>query len=248
MPAALSRADGRAPDELRPIRITTGYQRYAEGSALVDWGSTRVLCAASVSEEVPPFRAASGGGWVTGEYAMLPRSTGTRKPRRQGGRESEIQRLIGRALRAAVNLDDLGPRTITVDCDVLVADGGTRVAAITGGFVALALAARGLLSAGLIERDPVRRGVAAVSVGLLDGVPLLDLPYEEDSRVEVDLNLVMTSEGGFVEIQGTAEREPFDREQLLALCDLGRRGIDLLFALQRRAVEDGVPAAVGPQR
>jgi ribonuclease PH len=242
-PNAPRRADGRRADELRPIRLETGYQRYAEGSVLVDWGATRVLCAASVAEEVPPFRAASGGGWVTGEYAMLPRSTNTRKPRRQGGRETEIQRLVGRALRAAVDLDALGPRTITVDCDVLVADGGTRVASITGGFVALALAARALLRDGRVARDPIARAVAAVSVGLLGGVPVLDLFQAEDSRADVDLNLVMTSEGRFVEVQGTAEHEPFRREELDALCDLGWRGIERLFDLQRRAL-DSSPVAL----
>jgi ribonuclease PH len=237
------RNDGRQPDQLRPVRIVTHFQRFAEGSALIDWGETRVICAASVEETVPPWRAGSGGGWVTGEYAMLPRSTSTRKPRRQGGRETEIQRLIGRALRAAVNLDALGPRTITVDCDVLQADGGTRVAAITGGYVALALAVARLRADGLLGVDPLLERVAAVSVGVVGGVAVLDLPYAEDSRAEVDMNLVMTSSGLFVEVQGTAEHRAFDRDQLQALCDLGWSGIQRLCALQARAVSEGASGA-----
>jgi ribonuclease PH len=233
------RVDGRQPDQLRPIRITTGFQRYAEGSVLIDWGDTRVICAASVEDTVPPHRRDSGGGWITGEYAMLPRSTTTRKARRQGGRETEIQRLIGRALRAAVNLDALGPRTITVDCDVLQADGGTRVAAITGGYVALALAIHRLRDDGRLTGDPLIEQVAAVSVGVVDATPLLDLPYLEDSRAEVDLNLVMTSGGRFVELQGTAEHRTFDRGQLHVLCDLGWAGIQRLCALQASAVTEG---------
>jgi ribonuclease PH len=214
------------------ITFTTGYQRFAEGSALIDWGETRVLCAASIEETVPPFRLASGGGWVTGEYSMLPRSTLTRKPRRQGGRETEIQRLIGRALRASIDLAALGPRTITVDCDVLQADGGTRVAAITGGFVALSLAVNKLREKGLLKRDPIIEQVAAVSVGIVNGHPLLDLRYEEDSRAEVDMNLIMTSSGRFVEVQGTAEGSAYDRAQLDALLALGWLGIQRLCTLQ----------------
>jgi ribonuclease PH len=233
------RSDGRQPDELRPVSITTGFQRHAEGSALIQWGETRVLCAASVEEGVPPFRLESGGGWVTGEYGMLPRSTNTRKSRRQGGRETEIQRLIGRALRAAVDMDQLGPRTVWVDCDVIQADGGTRVASITGGFVALALAINRLRQSGAVTSDPIIEPVAAVSAGVVDGQSLLDLPYEEDSRAEVDMNLVMTHAGRFVEVQGTAEHEPFDRDQLLALCELGWVGIQRLCGLQARAIEAG---------
>jgi ribonuclease PH len=233
------RKDGRRADELRPVTLITGFQKFAEGSVLVRWGETHVLCAASVEESVPPFRMESGGGWVTGEYGMLPRSTSTRKTRRQRGRETEIQRLIGRALRAAVDLDRLGPHTIWVDCDVLQADGGTRVASITGGYVALMLAIRGLIRAGKIpaEPEPIREQVAAVSVGIVDGQPLLDLPYEEDGRADVDMNLVMTGSGSFIELQGTAEHEPFDRRQLDALCDLGWAGIQKLCALQARALE-----------
>jgi ribonuclease PH len=235
------RADGREPDALRPVTLITGFQQFAEGSVLVRWGSTQVICSASVEQAVPPFRLDSGGGWVTGEYAMLPRSTTTRKPRRHGGRETEIQRLIGRALRAAVDMDRLGPRTIWVDCDVLQADGGTRVAAITGGYVALALAVHKLIDEGALagEPSPLLDPVAAVSAGIVDGVALLDLPYEEDSRAEVDMNLVMTASGRYVEIQGTAEHEPFDREQLDALCRLGWSGIRQICALQARAVEAG---------
>jgi ribonuclease PH len=237
------RKDGREPNQLRPVRIVTHFQRYAEGSALIEWGETRVICAASVEEIVPPHRVGSGGGWVTGEYAMLPRSTSTRKPRRHGGRETEIQRLIGRALRAAVNLDALGPRTITVDCDVLQADGGTRVAAITGGYVALALAVARLRDEGCLVVDPIVERVAAVSVGVVGGVPLLDLPYSEDSEAGVDMNLVMTSSGRFVEVQGTAEHQTFDRGELLVLCDLGWAGIQRLCALQARAVGEGASGA-----
>ena len=233
------RKDGRKADELRPLKMSPGYLMHAAGSVMIDWGNTRVLCAASVEEKVPPFRLDSGGGWITGEYNMLPASTNTRKARRHGGRETEIQRLIGRSLRAAVDMDRMGPRTITVDCDVIQADGGTRVASITGGYVALALALRKLRAEGLLEEDPVVEPVAAVSVGIVDGKLLLDLPYEEDSRAEVDLNLVMTAGGRFVEVQGTAEGEPFERSQLLELCDIGWAGIQQLCEAQARAVEQG---------
>ena len=227
--------------------MVTGFQRYAEGSVLIDWGRTRVLCAASVEEVVPPFRAASGGGWVTAEYSMLPRSTLTRKSRRVGGRETEIQRLIGRSLRAAVDLMALGPRTVTVDCDVLQADGGTRVAAVTGGFVALALGLLRLRAEGRLSVDPLRHPVAAVSVGLCAGEALLDLDYGEDSKAEVDMNLVMTSTGRFVEIQGTAEGQTFDRAELEALQALGWKGIASLCALQQHALEAGSsPAGKAP--
>ncbi|MBW2537458.1 MAG: ribonuclease PH [Deltaproteobacteria bacterium] len=230
------RADGRAPDQLRPVSITSGYQQFVDGSALIKWGNTWVLCAASVEESVPPFRLASGGGWITAEYNMLPGSTRPRKPRRPGGREKEIQRLVGRSLRAAVDLDRLGPRTITVDCDVLQADGGTRVASITGGYVALALAIKRLQKDGLLAEDPSRWPVAAVSVGVIDGEPRLDLPYEEDSRAEVDLNLVLAGTGDIIELQGTAEGAPFSRDQLNALLDLGWRGIEQLCDIQTEAL------------
>lgn len=241
------RTDGRLPDQLRPVIITTNFLKHAEGSALIQWGDTWVLCAASVEEKVPPFRLESGGGWVTGEYAMLPRSTTTRKGRGQGGREKEIQRLVGRSLRAAVDLDRLGPRTITVDCDVLQADGGTRVAAVTGGYVALKLALARLMASGLLAHDPVRTPIAAVSVGIVDGELLLDLPYAEDSRAEVDMNLVMTADGQLVEVQGTAEGRPFARAQLDALMDLGQQGVAALAALQERAIAGGLAAPVEVQ-
>ena len=233
------RKDGRRADEPRPVSMTPGWQAYAEGSVLITWGDTRVICAASVEERVPPFRLDSGGGWVTGEYSMLPRSTGTRKSRKRGGRETEIQRLIGRSLRAAVDMDALGPRTITVDCDVIQADGGTRVASITGGYVALALAIAGLRHDGALQGDPLLDPVAAVSVGIVDGQLLLDLPYEEDSRAEVDMNLVLTRSGRFIEVQGTAEQDPFEREQLLQLCDLGQKGVEQLCGLQQQAIKQG---------
>ena len=241
------RKDGRRVEELRPVSIVTGFQKHAEGSALICWGDTHVLCAASVEDRVPPFRLESGGGWITGEYAMLPRSTSTRKGRRHGGRETEIQRLVGRALRAAVDMDRLGPRTVVVDCDVLQADGGTRVASITGGFVALSLAIEGLMRQGALDREPgpIRDQVAAVSVGIVGGAPVLDLPYEEDSTAEVDMNLVMTASGRFVEIQGTAEQEPFDAEELGELCRLGLQGVRALCGLQRRAVEAAREAGDG---
>ena len=226
------RNDGRKSDELRPVKMIPNFQMHAEGSVLITWGNTHVLCAASVEEKVPPFRLDSGGGWITGEYNMLPRSTTTRKARRRGGRETEIQRLIGRSLRAAVDMDKLGPRTITVDCDVIQADGGTRVASITGGYTALLLALNGLKQQGLLTEDPIIGPVAAVSVGIVDGELLLDLPYDEDVRAEVDLNLVMTAGGRFVEVQGTAEHGTFDRQQLMELCDLGWIGIQQLCRLQ----------------
>jgi ribonuclease PH len=234
----MPRPDGRANDQLRPITIETGYQKYAEGSALVRAGDTWVLCAASVEESVPSFLGDRGVGWVTAEYAMLPRATHTRSGRTPGGRGKEIQRLIGRALRAAVDTTALGPRTITVDCDVLQADGGTRVAAITGAWVAVALAARDLVGRGLIAPDAAVVGepLAAISVGIIDGEARLDLPYAEDSRAEVDMNVVMTRSGRLVEVQGTAERDPFSRQQLDALLDLATGGIAQLCQAQERAL------------
>lgn len=230
------RHDQRAADELRPISITTGFQRQADGSVLIRWQDTWVLCAASIEEKVPPFRLASGGGWVTAEYAMLPGSTKPRKDRRAGGREKEIQRLVGRSLRAAIDLDALGPRTITVDCDVLAADGGTRVASITGGWVALALAVAKLRREGKLEGDPLGTPVAAVSVGIVDGEPCLDLPYVEDSAAAVDMNIVMTAKEQLIEVQGTAEHGTFSRAELNTLCDLAWKGIAQLCTLQQRAV------------
>lgn len=235
------RPDGRRNDEIRPTAIEIGALPYAEGSALITTGDTRVLCAASVEERVPPFRKGSGTGWVTAEYAMLPRSTLTRSDRdaRKGridGRVSEIQRLIGRSLRAAVDFAALGERTIILDCDVLVADGGTRCAAITGAWVATALAIARLREAGLVVRDPLRHQVAAVSVGIVAGEPRLDLMYLEDSAADTDLNCVGTEDGRYIEIQGTAELEPFTRVEIDMLLGLADSGLHRLFELQRMAV------------
>jgi ribonuclease PH len=236
------RASGRRADEARPVDIELDVAPYAEGSCLVATGDTRVLCAASVSEDVPPWRERSGAGWVTAEYAMLPRATHTRTSRERTGakgRTQEIQRLIGRSLRSVTDLRALGPRTITVDCDVLQADGGTRTASITGAYVALALAMEWLLGEGLVERTPVMEPVAAISVGLVDGVACLDLDYREDSRAQVDMNIVGTESGGLVEVQGTAEGEPFRRAQLDELLDLAISGLRTLFAAQRGALNSG---------
>jgi ribonuclease PH len=235
------RPSGRQSFELRPIRIQRGYTRHAEGSVLIACGETQVLCTASVEDSVPPFLRGLGRGWVTAEYGMLPRATHTRNAReaargRQSGRTLEIQRLVGRALRAAVDLERLGERQITLDCDVLQADGGTRTAAITGGFVALHDALSGLLDRGVLAASPLNDFVAAVSVGIVAGVPLLDLDYAEDSACETDMNVVMTGRGGLVEIQGTAERAPFGRAELEAMVALAERGIAQLVAAQRAAL------------
>ena len=235
------RPDGRGPAELRPVAITPGFIEQAEGSVLIEMGRTKVICTASVEESVPRFLADQGRGWVTAEYGMLPRSTDTRMDReaargRVGGRTMEIQRLIGRSLRAVIDMEALGERTVKIDCDVIQADGGTRTAAITGAWVALALACRGELAAGRITRDPVRLGVAAVSAGIVGGIPLLDLNYEEDSRAEVDMNVVMTSDGDFVEVQGTAEGAPFPKAMLEALTDLAWAGVERLIAIQHGAL------------
>ena len=236
-----SRKDGRTPDELRPLRITRAYQSFAEGSCLIELGSTRVLCAATFEERVPPFLRGSGRGWVTAEYSMLPRSTLTRTPRevakgRPSGRTQEIQRLIGRSLRAVTDLNGFGEASVTVDCDVLIADGGTRTASITGAYIALHDAFRSLVDGGRLERIPLRTEVAAVSVGVVDGVPVLDLPYEEDAAAGVDMNVVMTGAGSFVEVQGTAEGEPFDNATLSSLLELAAGGISKLVAAQREAL------------
>jgi ribonuclease PH len=238
----VKRIDGRQVDQLRPITIELGYQKHAEGSALIRFGETTVLCAASVEERVPPFLMPPRPqqptrGWVTAEYAMLPRSTNTRVGRNPGGREKEIQRLIGRALRAAVDFEALGPRTITIDCDVLHADGGTRTAAITGGFVALSLAVRTLQKKGLLGgKQPLSQEVAAVSVGIVESEACLDLCYVEDSAAEVDMNVVMTGGGRFVEVQGTGEESTFDKAALDRLCDLAAIGCRELVAAQRAAL------------
>ena len=235
------RKDGRAADELRPLSITRNYQSFAEGSCLIELGSTRVLCAASFEERVPPFLRGTGRGWVTAEYSMLPRSTLIRTPRevakgRPSGRTQEIQRLIGRSLRAVTDLNALREATVTVDCDVLIADGGTRTASITGAYVALHDAFRAMRDGGKIERIPLKSEVAAVSVGVVDGLAVLDLPYEEDASAGVDMNVVMTGAGSFVEVQGTAEGEPFDGAMLSSLLDLASGGIEKLVAAQREAL------------
>ncbi len=236
------RPSGRAPDELRAVRFTRGYARHAEGSVLVEFGDTRVLCAASIEEGVPQFLRGKARGWVTAEYGMLPRSTHTRTAReaakgKQSGRTQEIQRLIGRSLRAVVDGQALGERTITVDCDVLQADGGTRTAAITGGYVALAAACESLVQRRAIARNPIHGQVAAVSVGIVGGAAVLDLDYLEDSQAETDMNVVMNNGGGFIELQGTAEGHAFRRHELDALLDLASAGIGQLFSLQARALE-----------
>ena len=233
----MSRPDGRSVTELRPVKLTRGWLDHAEGSVLVEFGATRVLCAASVQEDVPRWRRGSGLGWVTAEYAMLPRATNTRNDResvkgRIGGRTHEISRLVGRALRASVDYKALGENTIVIDCDVLQADGGTRTAAITGGYVALADAVSYLRGRKRLPGDPLVTSVAAVSVGIIDGEPRLDLNYAEDSTAETDLNVVCTGEGDFVEVQGTAEREPLRRDQLNQLLDLAVAGCGELTSLQ----------------
>jgi ribonuclease PH len=237
----VTRPDGRAVDELRPVAWELGYQDWAEGSLLFSMGRTRVLVAASVSEDAPRWLRGTGGGWVTAEYSMLPRATSERSARevtrgRPGGRTQEIQRLIGRSLRAVTDLSRMGERTITIDCDVLVADAGTRTASITAGYVALALAMRGLHDRGKVPDDLLTDSVAAVSVGMVGGSPLLDLCYEEDAGAEVDFNVVMTGSGTLVEVQGTAEGEPFSREDLDALLDLATTGIEQLTKLQAEAL------------
>ena len=237
----LQRPSGRAPDQLRPVTLERKFTRHAEGSVLVSFGDTRVLCTASVEEKVPGFLRGKGEGWVTAEYGMLPRATQERTQREaarggQGGRTMEIQRLIGRSLRACIDRAALGERTITLDCDVLQADGGTRTAAITGAYVALIDAINGLKQRRLIKRDPVVGAVAAVSVGVWNGVPVLDLDYAEDSTCDTDMNVVMNDGGGFIEIQGTAEGHPFRREELDALLVLAGKGVADLCELQRLAL------------
>jgi len=230
------RGDGRRHDELRNVVIRRNYTKYAEGSVLIEIGDTRLICNASVEDGVPEFLNGSGKGWVTAEYSMLPRSTGSRMKRGGSGRSSEIQRLIGRALRAAVELSAVGMRTIRVDCDVIQADGGTRTAAITGALVALHDAFSGLIESNEIDSMPIKDFVAAISVGIIDGVPMLDLCYGEDSKADVDLNVIMTLDGKMIEIQGTAERAPFDRKELDELLDLAWGGIRQLVELQKAAL------------
>ena len=235
------RPSGRALDEAREIKLTTGYTKHAEGSVLVEFGDTKVICTASVDESVPRFLKGAGKGWITAEYGMLPRSTGSRMAReaakgKQGGRTVEIQRLIGRSLRAAVDLEKLGERTITIDCDVIQADGGTRTASITGGCVALGLALNSLIEKGKLKASPLKQKVAAVSVGIYEGVAVLDLDYPEDSAAETDMNVVMTDKGGFIEVQGTAEGEAFAQEEFDAMLVLARKGLDEIFELQDQAL------------
>jgi ribonuclease PH len=236
------RPSNRAPDEMRPATLTRNYTIHAEGSVLVEFGKTKVLCNASVEERVPGFLRGKGQGWVTAEYGMLPRSTTERMGReaargRQGGRTMEIQRLIGRSLRAVVNMQKLGERTITVDCDVIQADGGTRTASITGGYVALADAVNKLLNDGVLKENPLTGAVASVSVGIYQGRPVLDLDYAEDSNAETDMNVVMTDSGRFIEVQGTAEGHPFTDEEMQQMLALARKGVYELCARQQAALE-----------
>lgn len=235
----MPRVDGRANDDLRPVKITLGYQDYPEGSALIEMGNTRVLCAVSVEDRVPPFLKGQGTGWVTAEYAMLPRATHTRtsrNPDKQAGRSQEIQRLIGRSLRAAIDMNSLGERTFTIDCDVLQADGGTRTASITGAYVALYVALNKLKKMGMYKVVPIKCAVAAISVGIVDRLKMLDLCYEEDSRAAVDFNVVMTDKGEFVELQGTAEGKPFSKDAIDALIALADKGIKQLFEEQKKVL------------
>ncbi|ACO76545.1 ribonuclease PH [Azotobacter vinelandii CA] len=239
----MKRPSGRAPHQLRPIRITRNYTRHAEGSVLVEFGDTRVICTVSAEAGVPRFLKGQGKGWLTAEYGMLPRATGERMAReasrgRQGGRTLEIQRLIGRSLRAALDMSKLGENTLYVDCDVIQADGGTRTASITGAMVALVDALAVLKKRGALKGDPLKQMVAAVSVGIYQGEPILDLDYPEDSDAETDLNVVMTDAGGFIEVQGTAEGEPFQPEELNAMLALATQGIRELFELQRAVLAD----------
>jgi len=240
------RPSNRAPDQMRPANLTPNYTMHAEGSVLVEFGNTRVLCNASVEERVPGFLRGKGQGWVTAEYGMLPRSTSERMGReaargRQGGRTMEIQRLIGRSLRAVVDMRKLGERTITIDCDVIQADGGTRTASITGGFVALAQAAQKLLSDGLIKQNPLTGSVASVSVGIYKGTPILDLDYAEDSNAETDMNVVMTDSGLFIEVQGTAEGHPFSEDEMQQMLGLARKGITELCDRQKAVLDVSTP-------
>ena len=234
------RLDGRALDELRPVSIVPGYLSYAEGSALIELGQTRVVCSASVEDRVPAFLRGQGSGWITAEYGMLPRATATRSSRGPDGRVYEIQRLIGRSLRAVTDLKAIGDHTLTIDCDVLQADGGTRTAAITAGYVALHQAFTTLMEREELSAIPLRNAVAAISVGIVEGVPLLDLCYDEDSRAEVDFNVVMTDAGEFVEVQGTAEAQPFPREVIDSLLALAEKGIRELVEMQSAAIQ-GLP-------
>jgi ribonuclease PH len=238
----VKRSDGRLPEALRPLRITRNYLKHAEGSVFIEMGDTKVICTASLEERVPPFLRNTGKGWVTAEYSMLPRSTNTRTPRESGrgsGRTFEIQRLIGRSLRSVTDLTGFGERTIWIDCDVIQADGGTRTASITGAYVALVDAFRKMVGKGVIKKVPVYNSVAAVSVGKVDGRILLDLNYAEDSRAEVDMNVVMTGTGDFIEVQGTAENAVFSKKEMDALIRVAEKGIKKLTAYQKKSLEGG---------
>ncbi len=240
----MKRSDGRKPESLRPVKIIRNYLKHAEGSVLIEMGETKVICTASLEERVPPFLRNTGKGWVTAEYGMLPRSTTTRTPResnRGSGRTFEIQRLIGRSLRSVTDLTGFGERTIWIDCDVIQADGGTRTASITGAYVAMVDAFRTMVEKGIIQKVPVNDSVAAVSVGKVDGRIFLDLNYEEDSRAEVDMNIVMTGSGKFIEIQGTAENAVFSKEEMDSLIRVAEKGIKKLIQIQKKALEGGGP-------
>lgn len=235
------REDGRAENQLRKIKITRDFNLYAEGSVLIEFGNTKVICTASVSEKVPPFLKGQGKGWITAEYSMIPRATGERNQRESAkgklsGRTMEIQRLIGRALRTAIDLDKLGERTVTIDCDVIQADGGTRTTSISGGYIALALAMKKLVNEGILAENPIISNVAAISVGIVGGTPMLDLKYSEDSAAEVDMNVVMNGEGRFVEVQGTGEEATYTRTELNELLDLAEAGINEIIELQNRVI------------
>ena len=235
------REDGRAEYQLRKIKITRDFNLYAEGSVLIEFGNTKVICTASVSEKVPPFLKGQGKGWITAEYSMIPRATGERNQRESAkgklsGRTMEIQRLIGRALRTAIDLDKLGERTVTIDCDVIQADGGTRTTSISGGYIALALAMKKLVNEGILAENPIISNVAAISVGIVGGTPMLDLKYSEDSAAEVDMNVVMNGEGRFVEVQGTGEEATYTRAELNELLDLAEAGINEIIELQNRVI------------
>ena len=235
----MTRIDGRMPDKLRNIKITKDYLKHAEGSCLIECGNTRVICSASIEENVPPFLKNTGTGWVTGEYGMLPRSCANRIKRdSSSGRIQEIQRLIGRSLRSVVDMKKLGERTVKMDCDVIQADGGTRTASITGGFIALALALKKIKRQGLIRGIPLNDYVAAVSVGIVDNELLLDLDYAEDSKADIDMNVVMVGRGKYVEVQGTAERNPFSKKQMDGLLDLAKNGIEELILMQKEKIGD----------
>ena len=236
------RPSNRQPDEMRSIKITRNYTKHAEGSVLIEFGDTKVICTASVEQRVPGFLRGKGQGWVTAEYGMLPRSTGSRMRReaaggKQGGRTMEIQRLIGRSLRAAIDLEALGENTISLDCDVIQADGGTRTASITGGWVALNDAIQHLLEKKVIEKNPLHHQIASVSVGIFNGTPVLDLDYDEDSNAETDMNVVMNNDSGFIEIQGTAEGHPYDKTELNSMLELATKRISELFEAQKSAIE-----------